>query len=119
MQDGLPEVPLATPWYARVCPFRHEATVRGPPGEAVFPLLLLAENVRHYVATVPHDYGHLRGKTGYPSAVVLRTSTCDRVLSRRHSNRVLPIGADGRGKPPASRRNESVSPTGREDAAAE
>src|SRR6266508_572691 len=84
-----------------------------------FPLLQLAENVRHYVAAVPHDYGHLRRKTGCPSAAVLRSSTCDRVLSRGHGNRVLPVGADGRGKPSASRRNEDVSPTGREDAAAE
>lgn len=89
-----------------------------PARRGSLPLLLLAENVRHYVAAVPHDYGHLRRKTGCPSAVVLRTSTCDRVLSRGHGNRVLPVGADGRGKPPASRRNEDVSPTGREDAAA-
>lgn len=82
-----------------------------------FPLLHLAEDVRHHVVSVPHDYRHLRRKTGCPSAVVLRTSTFDRVLSRGHGNRVLPVGADGRGKPPASRRNEEVSPTRREDAA--
>lgn len=78
---------------------------------AVFPLLLLAENVRHYVAAVPHDYGHLGRKT----TVSVRRCTEDFDLRPctvpGHGNRVLPVGADGRGKPPASCRNEDVSPT--------